>query len=133
MTLVQMPCEEGNREGNFKRARALLDKRKPGKGVQFILLPELFAIGFRHGDYESEGPGVPGSTTDFILSIAKEHQAYSIGTGIEKTGNKYHNTLVMAKPDGELHGTYSKIHPFQEEREVFAGGDVLAMFECSQS
>ncbi len=95
------------------------------------MLPELFAMGFRHDDYKKEGAGVPGPTMDFIRSIAKEHQAYTVGTGIEKTGNKFHNTLVMAKPDGELHGTYSKIHPFQEERDVFAGGNVIAMFECS--
>lgn len=131
MTLVQMPCEEGKREKNFERARSLLAQRKPGKGAQFILLPELFAMGFRHEDYKKEGAGVPGPTTDFIRSVAKEHQAYTIGTGIEKTGDKFHNTLVMAKPDGELHGTYSKIHPFQEERDVFEGGNVLAMFECS--
>lgn len=126
-----MPCEEGNREGNFKRAMYLLEQRKAGKGIQFILLPELFAIGFRHEDYGKEGQGVPGPTADFICSIAEEHQAYTVGTGIEKTGEKYHNTLVMAKPNGELHGTYSKIHPFQEEKDVFEGGDTIAMFECS--
>lgn len=131
MTLVQMPCEEGNRENNFERARTLLSQRQPGKGVQFILLPELFAIGFRHEDYSREGPGVPGPTTDFICALAKEHQAYAVGTGIEKTGAKFHNTLAMAKPDGELYGTYSKIHPFQEERDVFEGGNELAIFECS--
>jgi predicted amidohydrolase len=131
MTLVQMPCQEGNREGNFEQARAILDNRKEGRGVQFILLPELFAIGFRHEDYNREGPGVPGPTTDFIQSIAKEHGAYTVGTGIEKTGSKFHNTLVLARPNGELHGTYRKIHPFQEERDVFEGGNSLAMFECS--
>jgi predicted amidohydrolase len=91
----------------------------------------LFAIGFRHEDFGREGPGVPGPTTDFIGSLAKQHQTYTIGTGIEKTGDKFYNTLVMAKPDGELHGTYSKIHPFQEERDVFDGGTELVMFDCS--
>ncbi len=131
MIQVQMPCEEGNREKNFERARFLLKKHEPGRGVQFIMFPELFAIGFRQEDYTREGPGVPGPTTDFICSIAEEHQAYIIGTGIEKTGDKFYNTLVMAKPDGEVHGTYSKIHPFQAERDVFEGGNMMAMFECS--
>ncbi|MFW9793234.1 MAG: nitrilase-related carbon-nitrogen hydrolase [Candidatus Thorarchaeota archaeon] len=131
ITLVQMHSEEGNRETNFKRARSLLNQHIPWKGVQFILLPELFAIGFRHADYKKEGPGVPGPTTDFICSIAEEHQTYTIGTGIEKSGEKFHNTLVMAKPTGEVYGTYSKIHPFQEERDVFVGGKVMTMFDCS--
>ncbi len=131
MTLVQMPCEEGNRQSNFERAKFLLSQHKSGKGVQFILLPELFSIGFRHEDYNKMGPGVPGPTTDFICSIAEEHQSYTIGTGIEKSGDKFHNTLVMAKPDGEVYGTYSKIHPFQEERDVFVGGKDIVLFECS--
>ncbi|MFX1484469.1 MAG: nitrilase-related carbon-nitrogen hydrolase [Promethearchaeota archaeon] len=131
ITLVQMPCEEGKRKNNFDHAHFLLSKHKPRRGVQFILLPELFAIGFRHEDYKKLGPGIPGLTTDFICSVAKEYGAYTIGTGIEKFGDKFLNTLVMAKPDGDVHGTYSKIHPFQEEREVFAGGTTMAMFECA--
>ena len=48
MTLVQMPCEEGNREKNFERVKFLLEQSEPGRGVQFIMVPELFAIGFRN-------------------------------------------------------------------------------------
>ncbi|MFX1606295.1 MAG: nitrilase-related carbon-nitrogen hydrolase, partial [Promethearchaeota archaeon] len=32
---------------------------------------------------------------------------------------------------GKVSGTYRKIHPFQEERDVFMGGDMLAIFDCS--
>lgn len=131
MTLAQMPCMEGNREHNFGNARLILDRYKPGKGVQFILFPELFAIGFRHEDYLKEGPGVPGPTAEFLSSVAEEYGAYTVGTGIEKDDDKYFNTLVLAKPGGEVSGTYRKIHPFQEERDVFKGGDTMAIFDCS--
>jgi len=76
MTLIQMPCEEGNREFNFMRARELLKDHKPSEGIDFIAVPELFAIGYRHEDYEREGPGVPGPTSEFLCEIAKEHGAY---------------------------------------------------------
>jgi len=131
MTLIQMSVAEGNREHNFTNAKLILKQHQPGKGVQFILFPELFAIGFRHEDYRKEGPGVPGPTTDFLCSVAEEFGAYAIGTGIEKSDEKFYNTLVLAKPDGGVSGTYRKIHPFQEERDVFKGGDVIALFDCS--
>jgi omega-amidase len=131
MTLIQMSCIEGDREHNFSNARLILEQYRPGRGVQFIQFPELFAIGFRHEDYPKEGPGVPGPTTDFLCSVAEEYGAYTIGTGIEKSDDKFYNTLVLAKPDGGVSGTYRKIHPFQEERDVFKGGDMIALFDCS--
>lgn len=130
VTLVQMTCVEGNREHNFANARLMLENYNPRKGVRFIQFPELFAIGFRHEDYEKKGPGVPGPTTDFLCSVAEEFGAFTIGTGIEKSDVKYYNTLVMAKPDGSVFGTYRKIHPFQEERDVFKGGDTVTIFTC---
>ena len=48
VSMVQMPCIEGKREENFQRAARLLQDYKKGPGVNFIVLPELFAIGFRH-------------------------------------------------------------------------------------
>ena len=131
MTLVQMPCVEGDREQNFKTARRLLEELKPATGVQFILFPELFAIGFRYEDYRNEGPGVPGPTSDFLAAVAEEYNAFAVGTGIEGTDEKFYNTLVMARPDGKVAGTYRKMHPFQDERDVFMGGETMAIFDCS--
>jgi omega-amidase len=130
MTLVQMMCEEGNREFNFERARELLRGYKHLGGTQFIVFPELFAIGFRHEDYDKEGSGVPGPTSDFICKIAKEHSAYTFGTGIERADARYYNTLAAAGPLGKVIGTYRKIHPFQEERDVFDGGKSIVLMEC---
>jgi omega-amidase len=129
-TLIQMPCEEGNREFNFLRAREHLKNYKPSEGVDFIVLPELFAIGFRHADYEREGAGVLGPTSEFLCEIAKEHGVYVFGTGIEQSEKKFYNTLVGANPSGRVIGTYRKIHPFQEERDVFDGGTSIVLMEC---
>ncbi|MGY5870951.1 MAG: nitrilase-related carbon-nitrogen hydrolase [Candidatus Thorarchaeota archaeon] len=130
VTLIQMSCKEGDRESNFARAREFLKNHKPSEGVDFIVLPELFAIGFRHEDYDQEGAGVPGSTSEFLSEIAKEHGAYVFATDVEKNGEKYYNTLAAANPSGEIVGTYRKIHPFQEERDVFDGGTSIVLMEC---
>ena len=35
----------------------------------------------------------------------------------------------MVSPEGKTIGTYRKIHPFQSERDVFAGGNTATLFE----
>ena len=130
VTLVQMPCEEGDREFNFHMARELLKDYRPSDAINFVVFPELFAIGFRHEDYIEVGAGVPGPTSDFLGEIAKEYKSYVFGTGIELAGEKYYNTLVGAGPSGKVIGTYKKMHPFQEERDVFEGGNSIVLMEC---
>ena len=129
VTLVQMPCVEGNREENFNWVRGLLQNHSSDTDVEFIVLPELFAIGFRYDDYKTKGPGVPGPTSQFIESIAEEHSAYVVGTGLESTESKFYNTLTLATPEGKTLGTYRKMHPFQSERDVFDGGKKIVLFD----
>jgi len=129
VTLVQMPCFEGDRPKNFAFVRHLLKGPSTPEGPEFILLPELFAIGLRHEDYNEHGPGIPGSTSEFLAELAEERGAFVIGTGIEENDSKYYNTLAMATDTGKILGTYRKIHPFQEEKDVFRGGDKMVMFD----
>ena len=56
VTLVQMPTKEGDRLYNFGFAKHLLKDFAQREGTDFIILPELFAIGFRHEDYKEQGP-----------------------------------------------------------------------------
>jgi len=122
-----MPCNEGKREENFEWGRGLLKNHRSNGELEFIMFPELFAIGFRHEDYRKEGPGIPGPTSEFLVEIAEEYSAYTVGTGLETSGGKFFNTLAIATPKGKILGTYRKIHPFQEERDVFDGGGEVVM------
>jgi predicted amidohydrolase len=131
ITLVQMPTLEGDRQANFAVAEKVLADHQSSGNVEFIILPELFAIGFRHEDYAKVGAGVPGLTEKFLLALSEMHDAYVVASGIEQSDSMYHNTLVMATPQGKVLGRYRKIHPFQEERDVFKGGKKLAMFDVA--
>ncbi|NWF95176.1 MAG: hypothetical protein HXY34_03455 [Candidatus Thorarchaeota archaeon] len=131
VTMVQMPCNESDPHENRARARWLLDGYRPVSEREFIILPELFDIGFRHSDYKDCEAGVPGPTSEFMESLAAETGAYVAATGIEQAGNsKYYNTLVVGSPSGRTVAVYRKIHPFQEERHVFLGGDRIVAFEA---
>ncbi len=130
VALVQMPCKEGNREENFRLAKEMLAQHKTSANREFIILPELFAIGFRYSDYERAGPGILGATSDFIQQVAEEHSAYVVATDIESAGEKYFNTLMVANPHGNLVATYRKLHPFQDEKNTFQGGDTGVVMDA---
>ncbi|TXT55976.1 MAG: hypothetical protein BAJATHORv1_30360 [Candidatus Thorarchaeota archaeon] len=129
VTLLQIPCIEGNREKNYDRVWKLLESHPYNDPLEFIVLPELFAIGFRHEDYGKLGPGIPGPTENFLHKLAEEHGVYTIATGIESAGSKWYNTMLVAGPNGKTIGKYQKIHPFQEEKAVFKGGERLVIFD----
>ena len=130
VTMVQVQCVEGDRERNHTAVRNLLYQHVLGSGVQFVVLPELFDIGFRYEDYARSGPGIPGPTSHFLEGLAKENKAYVVGTGLEKAEGGFYNTLAAAAPTGKTIATYRKIHPFQAERTVFKGGDRVVLFEA---
>ncbi|MDF1540258.1 MAG: hypothetical protein P1Q69_15295, partial [Candidatus Thorarchaeota archaeon] len=127
VTMVQMSCREGDRQANFDNASEMLAGHRSNSSMDFIVLPELFAIGFRYSDYPDCGPGVPGPTTEFIQNLAEEHSSYVVGSDIEQAGSKFLNTLIMSSPKGKVLTTYSKVHPFQNEKEVFTGGESLVI------
>jgi len=132
VTMVQTSCREGDRETNFRNVKEMLAGHKSNLSLDFILLPELFAMGFRYSDYADCGPGVPGPTTEFIQDLAEEHSAYVVASGIEQAGPKYLNTLVMANPKGKVLTTYSKVHPFQDEKDIFVGGESLVIADLGK-
>ncbi len=132
VTLLQTPCLEGDRKHNFDGTMKMLDEVSVEQDVHLILLPELFSIGFRHSDYNLHGPGIPGPTSDFLCEIAEEHSCYAVSTGIEKCDDRYCNTLVFTTPKGKVLGTYRKMHPFQEERDVFKSGESIALFDLKR-
>ncbi len=132
VSLIQAPCFEGRRERNFKGIRSMLEQIPSSDSIHLVILPELFAIGFRHEDYRRLGAGVPGCTSDFLCETAEEFSIYLIGTGIEESAGKFYNTLVLASPEGHVVGAYRKIHPFQEEKDVFLGGSTITMFRLGE-
>lgn len=122
---------DGNRKHNLGYVKQMLATYEPSDVLDIIVLPELFAIGFNYDQYSRQGAGVPGETSEFIVRTARKHSAYVVGTGIENADveGKYFNTLVMSSPEGEIVGTYRKIHPFQAEKDVFEGGKQMVMLD----
>lgn len=100
--------------------------RKP----DFVLLPELWYCGFFDFDhYKSLAEDLGGRTAALARDISEKLNCYTIsGSFVEKKGNNYFNTTLLINPDGELCGTYSKIHLFgyqSAENEILTRGSKI--------
>ncbi|MBL4889683.1 MAG: carbon-nitrogen hydrolase family protein [Candidatus Lindowbacteria bacterium] len=100
-----------NEEQNLERLDPLI--RKAAENSDLIVLPEVAYFRGKLG--VSPRDTVPGNATRFISVIAKETSTWIHGgTIFEKVegSDKAYNTSFLCNPNGELAGTYRKIHLF---------------------
>ncbi len=96
------------------------------RGAVFVILPELFAVGFTMAtDRVAEAPN--GPTTEWLVAQASTHGVWLCGSVPVRPvgGDRPANTFVLAGPAGQLH-RYAKRHPFAfagEDRHYSAGDD----------
>lgn len=89
-----------------------------------LVLPEMFATGFCMNPSEIAEPQ-NGETAEWMLQIAKKHDAAVAGSVATVVNGKYFNRLYFAKPDGEL-AYYDKRHLFTyggEDKQYSQGED----------
>ncbi|MCD8296880.1 MAG: carbon-nitrogen hydrolase [Prevotella sp.] len=72
---------------------------------------------------------IPGGSTDFFGSLAKELNVVLVTSLFEKrAAGLYHNTAVVFERDGKIAGTYRKMHipddPAYYEKFYFTPGDI---------
>ncbi len=97
-----------------------------GHEMDLLVLPEFFATGyqFTSGDEVAElSEEVPnGKTTEALIDMSKEKNAFIVAGLPEKDGNTYYNSAVLTGPEGVI-GSYRKTHLFFEETLYFTPGN----------
>ena len=102
-------------------------------GAQLICLQEL-----HNGPYFCQtedvdtfdlAESIPGPSTEFFSSAAKEHSVVIVLSLFEKrAAGLYHNTAVVIESDGTIAGKYRKMHipddPGYYEKFYFTPGDI---------
>jgi predicted amidohydrolase len=129
--LVQMRMGD-KPEKNLAGALRLI-KKAAKRGAQIVCLPELFtneyfAQELGRESAEKFAETIPGKTSEVLSKAARENNIVLIGGSIyEKSGGKLFNTSMVFGQQGELLGTYRKVHiPHDEnywEKEYFEPGD----------
>jgi N-carbamoylputrescine amidase len=104
-----------------------------GLGAQIICTQELFRSQYfcqveDHAHFRLAEP-IPGPTTLAFQKLAKARQVVIIASIFEKrSAGIYHNTAAIIDADGELLGTYRKMHipddPLYYEKFYFTPGDL---------
>ena len=129
--LIQIAMEK-NPDNNLDKAISYIEKAAV-EGAQVICLPELFktqyfcqsedVTNFDHAET------IPGPTTNALSKVAKGKEVVVVVPIFEKRASGvYHNSLVVINSDGELTGTYRKMHipddPGYYEKFYFTPGDL---------
>ena len=118
-----------DKQQNFETAERLI-RDAVSSGAELVALPELWSCHGLEKAYRQNAESIPGPTTDFLGSLARELGVYVLGGSIlEQTPNetKMHNTSIFFDPSGDLAAVYRKIHLFDvraPDREYLESGTI---------
>jgi predicted amidohydrolase len=129
---VQMKPALGESEDNLVKMSDFVSKIASQQKVDLIVFPELATSGYELGVRFTElAQRIPGPTVNLMGQRAAEFGVY-IAFGMvtkEKVESVLYNSAVLVGPDGEVLGSYNKIHLRGEERMAFREGFRLPVIE----
>lgn len=130
--IVQMAMEE-SRQDNLRKAEKFVSEAAAA-GAELVVLPELFADRYLAqrmdtARYDLAGPVPGGEVFAAAVEMARGSRVTLVAGIYERAAEGVlFNTSVAISPEGELLGTYRKIHlphgPGYEEKFYFAPGDL---------
>src|SRR5918994_1295490 len=103
-----------DKEENKATAEALVQEAA-SSGADLVALPELWSCHGLDDVYRENAEPVPGPTTAFLGSLARELGVYVLGGSIlegEPGAERLSNTSTFFDPSGEMTALYRKIHLF---------------------
>lgn len=119
-----------NKPANFEKVRGLIAQAKPPRN-SLVVLPEMFATGFSMNVDTIAEPG-EGPTQQFLANTAKAFGVFLIA-GAARRGHdgRARNQALAFSPEGELIGTYAKMHPFTPggETDHYTAGEQPTVFQ----
>ncbi|WP_126425437.1 carbon-nitrogen family hydrolase [Brevibacillus marinus] len=121
--------DQESKEQRIARVETMLDGLA---GFDLVVLPEIWATGYFSFDrYHQEAEELDGPFVRRMSAKAKQLRSYLFaGSFVERQGEHYYNTSVLIDPDGEMVGTYRKIHLFRygsAEGELLKRGEEITV------
>ncbi len=126
---IQMGVVEDNKTGAIDQA---VERIRQCRGADLIVLPELWNIGFMSFDqYYPQAEKEDGPTLTAMQSMAREMGSYvHTGSFVLQDGDAYYNASYLLSPQGEILGSYRKIHLFafnSREKQLLSPGDQISV------
>jgi predicted amidohydrolase len=99
-------------------------------GLDLLCLSEAIALPGTRASASEVAEPIPGPSTARLGSAAARNRLW-LGAGLmERDGDRLYNTAVLLNRNGELVGTYRKIHlPREEWQKGIAPGDSYPVFD----
>jgi len=113
---LQLKIDLCNRSDNIRRALGLAEQAL-NKGAHILVFPELFLTGFCYQSTAWSSPPFPA--LDTFRNISQEYECLIIGSLMS---NRMNLGFCL---DSESIEFQPKIHPFDQEKEYFCGGDFI--------
>lgn len=129
--IVQQTCSD-EKDANLT-ASAVGIREAAAQGANCILLQELHATPYFCQTEDTSvfdlAETIPGPTTNQLAALAQELEVVIVASVFEKRApGLYHNTAVVIEKNGEIAGTYRKMHipddPGYYEKFYFTPGDM---------
>jgi predicted amidohydrolase len=126
---IQLRVIEESKDKSLEHASHMI---RQCRGADLILLPELWNIGFMSFDrYRKEAETQEGPTLTLLRALARELCCYlHTGSLVEKRGDRFYNSSFLLSPEGEILGSYQKIHLFayqSEEAKILTPGTSITV------
>lgn len=128
--LIQTTVSDNIAENIAKTQQKIIQAAE--KGANIVCLQELYRTRYfpqqENVDAVPLAETIPGQSTDVFSQLAKKYGIVIIAPLFERASNgKFYNTAVVIGSDGEILGTYRKIHipydPYFYEKDYFACGE----------
>jgi predicted amidohydrolase len=130
----------GDPPANLERAIGLA-RQAADRGARLIVFPECAASGYTTPgsaglsleQHRAWAETVPGPSVDRCARLAQELGAYLAWGLHESRGGQFFNTAALLSPEGQLLGSYSKVHINKYERAMgWTNGDRFRVWECDR-
>ncbi|MGQ9584253.1 MAG: carbon-nitrogen family hydrolase [Anaerolineae bacterium] len=130
VALAQADIVLGNPEANRSRLPEWA-ARAAGVGAQLLLLPELWDVGYAHACWPTVGAPLRGGACDALAQVAQRFHLFIAASVLERHEEGLSNTAVVVSPQGDLVGSYRKVHliPLFQEDKYFQPGLTPAFVE----
>ncbi|VDD81914.1 unnamed protein product [Mesocestoides corti] len=132
-----------HKQTNHKTAVGLIEEAIKEHGAELVILPECFNSPYGTQYFPEYAEKIPeGRTCELMGATAKRHGIWLIAGSIpEKAADgKLYNTSVTFNPQGEIVGTYRKLHLFDinipgkitfKESETLSPGSNFLAFQVT--
>lgn len=108
VALAQLPIEDGNLEENMRLAETAAQQAAQQK-ADILNLPEAADWGWLYQQARRDALPIPGKYTDFLGTLARQHQMWISAGCLEKDGDKVFNSAVIVNRSGRIVLKHRKI------------------------